>query len=116
MAVHRRVLTWHGGADGVRDEGLLESVLARPHQLFTYENPTVFAMAASYLYGICKNHPFVDGNKRTAFMAAYVFLRDNGQHLKADEVDTVLIVRAVAAGEVGEKELANWLENNSKKS
>ncbi len=90
LAVHKQLLARFGGLPGVRDDGLLDSALAKPPSLFTYSNPSLFELAASYGYGIIQNHPFVDGNKRTGFLAAVIFLDLNGCRLIADEVDAAL--------------------------
>ena len=112
LALHEELLREHGGLAGVRDEGLLESALARPQNLAAYGDPTLAEMAAAYAFGIARNHPFVDGNKRTALMTAYTFLRTNGLRLIAPEVEAVAVIRDLAAGELGEDELARWIEEN----
>jgi death-on-curing protein len=111
-AVHDAQIAEHGGADGLRDEGALDSALARPVNLYAYGETDTFRLAAAYAFGIVRNHPFVDGNKRTAFLAAYVFLRINGQELEADEVSAATAVLALASGESGENEFCNWLPAN----
>jgi len=103
-----------GGSPGLRDQGLLESALARPKNLFLYENPDIFGIAASYGYGLVKNHPFIDGNKRIAFLACAVFLIDNGWEPTANEVDVVNIINALASGEMTENQFAQWLKNQFK--
>lgn len=103
----------HGGGAGVRDEGLLESALSRPVNLAAYGDASVFKLAAAHALGIAKNHPFVDGNKRTAFIAAAVFLELNGRTLIAAESDAVVTMLALAAGEMDETAYAAWLEKNS---
>ena len=103
-----------GGSSGLRDQGLLESALARPKNLFVYENPEIFEMAASYGFGLVKNHPFIDGNKRIAFLACAVFLMDNGWEPIANEVDVVNIMKALASGELEEHQFAQWLKNQFK--
>lgn len=108
-AMHERLLAEHGGATGVRDSALLESALARPKQLFAYGEPDIFDLAAAYLAGIVRNHPFVDGNKRTGFMCAYVFLMRNGQKMAATEPEAAQMVIDLAAGDVDETSLAEWL-------
>ncbi len=115
--IHEEQLAEHGGASGVRDEGLLDSALTRPKNLAAYGNPppNIFELAASYAYGIIGNHPFLDGNKRTGFLLAYVFLRLNGWELKAAEADAVLAVLSLAKGEWTEKEFSCWLEKCSEK-
>lgn len=111
-AVHDEQLAEHGGAAGVRDEGLFESALARPSQLAQYGEPDVADLAAAYAYGLARNHPFVDGNKRTAFMTAVFFLELNGHRFTANEVDATLQTLALAASEIGEAEFAAWLREN----
>ncbi len=113
-AVHDAQIAEHGGADGLRDEGALDSALARPINLHTYGETDVFRLAAAYAFGIVRNHPFVDGNKRTAFLAAYVFLHINGHEIIAGEVDAATVVLALAAGETGEDEFSEWLRRNSR--
>ncbi len=113
LVIHGNLLARFGGASGVRDPGLLESALARPQQLFFYGKPTLEEMAAAYAEGIVKNHPFVDGNKRTGFMAAYVFLAANGRQLVAPEEEAVLQTLALAACEIGLEEYSAWLSSNT---
>jgi death-on-curing protein len=113
LSVHGELLNRFGGLAGIRDEGLLDSALNRPLHLFNYGSPTIFQMAASYSHGIVKNHPFLDGNKRTGFMAAYIFLGVNGWFLEATEEEAVLETLALAAGESSEEAYAAWLERNS---
>ena len=112
-AVHLKQLQRHGGGHGMRDEGLLDSALARPQNLAAYGEPSIFDLAASYAYGLARNHPFVDGNKRTAFVAAALFLRRNGQVLEADQAEAALVFIRLAAGDLTEEELAGWLKRNS---
>lgn len=97
----------------MRDEGLLDSALNRPRQLFTFGNPTLHELAAAYAFGIAKNHPFLDGNKRCALMGAIYFLETNGFRFKATVEDAIRQTVALAASEVSEAEFANWLEMNS---
>lgn len=111
-ALHAEQLAEHGGAAGVRDRGLLESALARPENLAAYGEPDVFDLAAAYAFGIVKNHPFVDGNKRTGFQAAATFLLLNGQMLTASDQGVVETVLGLAAGEVNEEDFAQWLRAN----
>ena len=113
-AMHDELLVEHGGASGLRDAGLLDSALARARTLHAYGEADLFVLAAATAFGIVRNHPFVDANKRTAFLAAYVFLRVNGLHLVADEADTVSSMLALAAGETGEAEFAAWLRASSR--
>ena len=112
--LHNQLLARFGGLEGIRDEGLLESALYRPVQKFQYEpNSTLPELAASYSYGIARNHPFFDGNKRSALLAAIVFLGINGMKLHATEEEAVLETLALAAGERTEEEYAFWLTKNS---
>ena len=114
VATHERLLSEFGGAPGVRDSGLLDSALARPENLQAYGTPTIFELAAAYAFGVVKNHPFVDGNKRTGFTIAIFFLELNGQVFGATEVDATIQTLALAAGEVGESDYAEWLKKNCK--
>lgn len=112
-AVHDMQLAEHGGATGIRDEGLLDSALARPKNMFAYGQTNLCALAATYATGIARNHPYVDGNKRTAFLAAYIFLQINGLELKASELDATSKMVALASGEIDKEEFANWLRSNT---
>ena len=109
LAVHEEQLAEHGGASGVRDEGLFDSVLNRSRNLASFGEPDAAALAASYGYGLARNPPFVDGNKRTAFVAVELFLWLNGQQLHADDADCVLTMLALAAGDLTEDAFAQWL-------
>ncbi|MCE4535669.1 type II toxin-antitoxin system death-on-curing family toxin [Pelomonas sp. P7] len=111
--LHGESLREHGGAAGLRDEGLLESALARPGNLAHYGEPDVFDLAASYGVGLAKNHPFVDGNKRAAFLAIGLFLFLNGRRLTASQADATLTMLAVAAGDTDEPTLARWLREHT---
>ncbi len=111
-AVHEEQLAEHGGGAGVRDAGLLESALARPLQLAHYGDPDVEALAAAYGYGLAKNHPFIDGNKRTAFVAVELFLLLNGQVLQASDGECVMTMLALAAGDIDEAAFAAWLREH----
>jgi death-on-curing protein len=113
--LHELSLAEHGGSAGLRDEGLLDSALGKPLNQFAYGTPTVFDLAASYATGIAKNHPFIDGNKRAAFVIAITFLELNGFSFTATEVDAALRTLALAAGEMTESAYAAWLKANSKK-
>ena len=115
-AVHDEQLGEHGGSAGLRDAGLLESALARPMQLAAYGQPDTAALAAAYGFGLAKNHPFVDGNKRTAFVAVELFLALNGWTLGADDADCVMAMLRLASGEWGEAQFADWLRANSRKA
>ena len=115
VAIHDMQLAEHGGAAGVRDAGLLDSALGKPLHLNAYKEPPpdAAALAASYGYGISRNHPFIDGNKRTGFVAAELFLRLKGQVLCADDASCVLTMLAVAAGDISEEAFAAWLRAHS---
>ncbi len=113
LALHDMMLADYGGMVGLRDENLLESALARPQQLFAYGKPSVAEMAAAYTAGVVKNHPFLDGNKRTGFMLGAGFLERNGFDFQATEVEAILRTLALAAGEMTEVAYASWLESNS---
>lgn len=113
VAVHEAQLAEHGGGSGTRDAGLLDSALARPANLLGYGTPDVFALAAAYGYGISRNHPFIDGNKRTGFVAAELFLRLNGYQLGASDADCVITMLALAAGDFTEEAFAAWLRQHS---
>lgn len=112
LAVHDRQLEEHGGARGVRDEGLLESALARPMNLFAYGEGDMAALAGAYAFGIARNHPFVDGNKRTAFVACELFLAANGYKLDATDEECLAMMLSLAAGEIDEAEFAAWLRES----
>ena len=112
-AVHDEQLAEHGGGAGLRDPNLLESALARPQQLAHYGAPDAADLAASYGYGISRNHPFIDGNKRTGFVALELFLALNGYNLSATDADCVLIMLSVAAGELEEPAFAEWIRTHS---
>ncbi len=109
LAVHEEQLAEHGGGSGVRDQGLFESALSRPLNLAAYGDPDVAALAAAYGFGLARNHPFVDGNKRTAFVAVELFLVLNGWGLMANDASCVLTMLALAAGDLSEDEFAQWL-------
>jgi death-on-curing protein len=113
LAVHDEQLAEHGGAAGLRDLGLFESAIARAQQLAHYGTPDGADLAAAYGFVIARNHPFVDGNKRTAFVAAELFLNINGFNLVADDGDCVTTMLAVAAGHMDEATFARWLRNHS---
>ena len=103
LALHDRLLALHGGAVGLRDDGLLKSALARPQQHFAYsESPDIVDMAAAYTWGIMRNHPFVDGNKRTGFVVGVLFLELNGYHFNASEEDAAQMVLELASGNLDE--------------
>lgn len=115
LFLHSESLAVFGGAPGLRDEGLLESALARPKNLFTYEGVTdVCRLAAAYASGIARNHPFVDGNKRAAFAAAGVFMKANGLDLTAEQAVATAAVLELAAGDLPEAGFAAWLRDNTR--
>ncbi len=112
LALHDRQLAEHGGPAGLRDEGMLASVLARPLNQWAYGEDDLCALAAAYAFGIARNHPFADGNKRTAWVVARLFLRKNGLALKYGEREAIATVLALAAGELPEDELADWIRTH----
>jgi len=112
LALHAEQLRAWGGGQGLRDEGLLDSALARPRNLAAYGEPDLADLAASYAYGMAKNHPFVDGNKRTALVVCETFLIDNGQSLDASDPELAVLFEELAAGGVSEDELAQWLREH----
>lgn len=112
IAAHNEQLAEHGGATGVRDAGLLESALARAENLAAYDNPDVAALAAAYGFGIIRNHPFVDGNKRAALVTTELFLALNGFDLLVGDVECVLTILSLAAGELDEAMFAEWLRQH----
>ncbi|MCZ6673703.1 MAG: type II toxin-antitoxin system death-on-curing family toxin [Verrucomicrobia bacterium] len=116
LAYHDLLLAKHGGSSGIRNEGMLDSALGRPINLFSYEEPTLFELAASYAFGLIKNHPFVDGNKRIGFATAVLFLELNEIKFGATEVEVVLHTLALAASEMDESAYSDWLEANSNNS
>lgn len=112
QAVHEEQLAEHGGGTGMRDPNLLASALARPQQLASYGEPDVADLAASYGLGIARNHPFIDGNKRTAFVAVELFLVLNGSALMATDVDCVLTMLDLATGKLAEADFAAWIRQH----
>lgn len=115
VLLHAESLAEHGGGEGVRDEGLLQSALARPQNLSAYGQPDFADLAASYGLGLAKNHPFMDGNKRVAFLAIGLFLYLNGYRLKATQAEATLTMLAVAGSEITEAELAMWIRDHAVK-
>ena len=113
--MHDAQLAEHGGPSGVRDQGAVESALARPQNLAAYGEPDAAALAAAYAFGLARNHGFVDGNKRTAWIAARLFLADNGVRLVFDKAEAVRMVEGLAAGVVTEEAFAGWLRGASSK-
>ncbi len=112
LAIHEDQLAQHCGSSGIRDENLLGASLARPKHLFAYDNPTIFDLAAAYGYGLAKNHPFIDGNKRTAFMVMYTFLGLNNYWLEVTEMEVVVKMEGLAMGTETQEAIALWLSNN----
>lgn len=113
LSFHDKLLARFGGGSGVRDKGLLLSALARPQHVFAYEKPSLFDLAAAYAHGIVKNHPFIDGNKRSVFLAATLFLEANGIRFNGDERDAVIQTLALAAGESTLQDFSAWLQRVS---
>jgi death-on-curing protein len=115
-AIHEAQLAEHGGIAGTRDQGLLSSALARPQNLAAYgEDVDAPSLAASYAFGVARNHPFLDGNKRTAFVVMELFLNLNGWILHADDAECIRTMLALAAGNLGEKAMASWLRDHLEK-
>ncbi|OKH25975.1 death-on-curing protein [Hydrococcus rivularis NIES-593] len=114
VAIHWDQIVTHGGLDGLRDANLLDASLARPRHLWTYAHPDLFELAAAYGYGLTKNHPFIDGNKRTAFMVMYVFLGLNGYFIDAQETEVVLTMEQLASSILTQDDLGIWLKKHSK--
>jgi death-on-curing protein len=113
LLLHDISLADHGGASGLRDEGLLDSALARPLNHAAYGKPDACELAAAYAYGLAKNHPFVDGNKRAAFLATGLFLALNGMRLTASQADATIAMFSLAAGDLDEPAFAEWLRRHS---
>ena len=116
LAAHQEQLTEWGGPEGVRDRGAFESAMARPQNRAAYGEPDAAALAASYAYGIARNHPFVDGNKRTAAVVSEGFLNLNGYALQASDAEVAVAFQALAAGELSEDELADWFRERVRNS
>lgn len=114
LAIHDEQLAEHGGASGIRDANAFESAMARPINLAAYGEPDMAAMAAAYAFGLARNHAFVDGNKRTAYVVAEMFLALNGIALTSSDADGILTFVALAAGDLGEDELADWFRHNTR--
>ncbi len=113
LAVHEEQLAEHGGAAGLRDAALLESAMARPKQLAAYGDPDAAALAAAHGFGLARNHAFVDGNKRSAFVAVELFLALNGRSLEASDADCVVTMLSLAAGDLDEFAFADWIRRHS---
>ena len=116
VAIHSRQLRRFGGAPGLRNDGMLRSAIERPINKWQYEQADLATFAAAYAFGLAKNHAFVDGNKRAAFMAMTVFLRKNGVHFAPDQAQATAMMLSLAAGEVSEQSLARWIRDNWPKS
>ena len=116
LALQERLLAEFGGAAGIRDANLLDSALARPEHLYAYGKPSIFQLAASYAFGLVRNHAFVDGNKRIGFSTAILFLEINGHRFTATEADAAITTLAIAAGEVDERGYAEWLKRNTRRA
>jgi death-on-curing protein len=112
VAIHSRQLRRFGGSAGLRDDGLLRSALERPANKWHYEQAELPVLAAAYAFGLAKNHPFVDGNKRIAFMTMMIFLRRNGIRFAPDQAQATKMILALAAGEVSEESLARWIRDH----
>lgn len=110
IVVHDRQIELFGGQYGLRDEGLLDSAIARPKNFYLYEGADIVRLAAAYGYGICQNHPFIDGNKRTAFVVMVAFLKLNGYRFRASQLEVVSIMESLADGKVSEEGLTDWLQ------
>lgn len=115
LLLHAESLAEHGGGEGLRDEGLLESALARPENVAAYGQPDFADLAASYGMGLAKNHPFVDGNKRASFLAVGLFLYLNGYRLRASQAEATLTMIAVAGSEITEAEFSAWIRDHAEK-
>jgi death-on-curing protein len=116
LALHEEHLAEHGGPVGIRDRGLLESALFRPQNLIGYGDPDLAALAAAYGFGLARNHPFIDGNKRTAFTVMELFLALNGQELIADDPSCIVAILKLAEGGLSETEFADWIRANTNPS
>jgi death on curing protein len=112
VAIHGEQLAIYGGASGLRDQGMLESALDRPKNKWAYERAELAELAAAYAYGIARNHPFVEGNKRTSLLALYTFLGVNGVDFEVPEAEAAAMILSLAAGEVSEESLARWIRDN----
>lgn len=116
LALHEEHLAEHGGPVGIRDRGLLESALFRPQNLIDYGDPDLAALAAAYGFGLARNHPFIDGNKRTAFTVMELFLALNGQELIADDSSCIVTILKLAEGSLTEADFADWIRSNTNPS
>lgn len=111
LAIHSEQVTRHGGLSGIRDSSLLDSALARPKNLKAYDDASLAICASAYIFGIVKNHPFLDGNKRTGFVVGMTFLLLNGYYINATESDVVVTVLSVASGDMTEEALGEWISS-----
>lgn len=116
LAIHDTQISEHGGRPGIRDLGLVQSALSRPVNIAHYGKSSIAEIAAAHAYGLAKNHGFVDGNKRTAYVVALVFLLDNGYEFLGEDTESVIVMVAVACGALSEKELARWFSRNIRRS
>ena len=114
LVAHEDQLSEHGGMPGIRDENLLESALARPRNLYAYGSPTLIELGAAYAAGITRNHPFLDGNKRTGFLAMFIFLERNGVELTATQAEATAAMLALAEGSIAEDQFVKWIEDHSR--
>ena len=114
LAIHEQQIAEHGGALGIRDLGMIESALGRPQNLLLYNDPDIFDLAAGYDYGLARNHGFIDGNKRTAYVVTRLFLVLNGYDIRASAVEKVITFEKVGKGEIDQTALASWLRSHSK--
>jgi len=115
LAIHEQQIAEHGGSLGIRDMGMIESALGRPQNLLLYNDPDIFDLAAAYGYGLAQNYGFIDGNKRTAYVATRLFLILNGYDISASAVEKVVTFEKVGKGEIDQAALASWLRSHSKK-
>ncbi len=114
LAIHEQQIAEHGGSLGIRDLGMIESALWRPQNLLLYNDPDIFDLAAAYGYGLAQNHGFIDGNKRTAYVATRLFLILNGYDISASAIEKVVTFEKVGKGEIDQAALASWLRSHSK--
>ena len=113
LAIHDELLAEFGGTPGLRDETLLDSALARPHNLYSYRSSNLFRLAGCYISGIVRNHPFIDGNKRTGLVIGGIFLERNGKSLEVSEEEATAVMMMLASGKVSDEKISSWLKSNS---
>ena len=113
LAIHDELLAEFGGTPGLRDEALLDSALARPHNLYSYGSSNLFRLAGCYISGIVRTHPFMDGNKRTGLVIGGIFLERNGKSLEVSDVEATAVIMMLASGKMSDEKISNWLKNNS---